>query len=162
IDGLGPTLILGPDRRIHRRATVGSASELTQLVSMLLADASGMEPRMFSPGTFAAACRKCGGLGSLREPELEKLIVNPAVPNCDAGGLYTRGVVCPSCAGTRLRAEFLAVTLNGWNRHQLHSAPLVELEKHLVPVKPGTDPAREALATAVRRLAFLRGVGLAY
>ena len=168
---------------------------------------------MFSPGTFAAACLKCGGLGSLREPELEKLIVNPAVPICggamhspgyyprgylctpgtggyamlqalaakhgfdpattpwnemtdaarhaflygdpepmdavfkertreirwkgvftelshwDAGGLYTRGVMCPSCAGLRLRPEFLAVTLNGWNRHQLHNAPLVELEK---------------------------------
>jgi excinuclease ABC subunit A len=84
----------------------------------------------------------------------------------DVGGMYTETQVCPDCKGARLRPEYLAVTLNGHNMHELSEMPLSELaqvletrffEKNLV-----SELAAPSLHTARKRLRFLTQVGLGY
>ena len=47
----------------------------------------------------------------------------------DVGGTYTDTQPCPACGGARLRPEYLAVTLGGYNIHQLSTMTLDELEQ---------------------------------
>jgi excinuclease UvrABC ATPase subunit len=47
----------------------------------------------------------------------------------DVGGTYTDTVQCPDCKGARLRPQYLAVTLNGYNIHQLSEQPLSRLRE---------------------------------
>lgn len=47
-------------------------------------------PRHFSPSTYAAACLKCNGVGSLQAPNPAKLIVHPEKPLV-AGAMYSPG-----------------------------------------------------------------------
>jgi excinuclease ABC subunit A len=108
IDGLGPTISIGPEeRRPAALATVGTASELSHHLGVLLAFAGTrpaslasmeLEPRMFSPGTYAAACLTCHGVGTVAEPRLERLIVRPDLPLCDGAlyspGYYPQGYLC--------------------------------------------------------------------
>ncbi|MHB0876351.1 MAG: excinuclease ABC subunit UvrA [Anaerolineae bacterium] len=82
----------------------------------------------------------------------------------DAGGTYTATVPCPECGGTRLRPEYLAVTLAGHDAAQLSTMPLSELESVLAGLQ-GTGEAGMAQAnldTALQRLRFLCRVGLGY
>jgi excinuclease ABC subunit A len=55
-------------------------------------------PRHFSPSTYAAACLKCHGVGSLRVPNLDKLIVHPKKPLCGGAmhspGFFPKGYLC--------------------------------------------------------------------
>src|SRR5581483_8152627 len=78
----------------------------------LLADVSGLEPRAFSPGTFSSACLKCGGLGSLRSPVLEKLIKDPTASICGGAmhspGYYPRGYLCTPGTGGYSMLQALA------------------------------------------------------
>ncbi len=46
--------------------------------------------RQFSPSNYRAACQSCQGVGSLRKPEPEKLIIHPEKPLC-AGAMYSPG-----------------------------------------------------------------------
>jgi excinuclease ABC subunit A len=174
-------------------------------------------PRHFSPTNYASACLRCNGVGSLIEPQPDKLILHPEKPLCtgamyspgffpngylcqplnhgyymvralaerygfdiettpwsemspeaqqaflygdpeplevtwtgrsgvertgwerypgfyglirdwDVGGTYTKTVPCPDCRGARLRPEYLAVRLGGFDVHQLSQMPLWELE----------------------------------
>lgn len=80
----------------------------------------------------------------------------------DVGGTYTRTEQCPACGGARLRPEYLAVTLAGFNMHQLSEMPLVELYDTLQIVDPAAPPALDSLHTSLRRLRFLIQVGLSY
>jgi excinuclease ABC subunit A len=50
----------------------------------------------------------------------------------DVGGTYTDTVQCPDCKGARLRPQYLAVTLNGYNIHQLSEQPLSRLREIFV------------------------------
>jgi len=84
----------------------------------------------------------------------------------DVGGMYTETQVCADCKGARLRPEYLAVTLNGHNMHELSEMPLSELaqvlettffEENLV-----SELAAPSLHTARKRLRFLTQVGLGY
>ena len=50
----------------------------------------------------------------------------------DVGGTYTDTVQCPDCRGARLRPQYLAVTLNGYNIHQLSEQPLSRLREIFV------------------------------
>jgi excinuclease ABC subunit A len=89
----------------------------------------------------------------------------------DVGGMYTEKKVCPDCKGTRLRPEYLAVTLNDHNMHELSEMPLSKLTQVLegIPL-PETDSdvpsnmriAAPSLRTARDRLHFLIQVGLGY
>ena len=65
---------------------------------------------------------------------------------------------CPDCQGARLRPEYLAVRLNGYNIHQLSQMPLWELER--VASSLAVPAGRErllagSLETLQRRLRFL-------
>lgn len=80
----------------------------------------------------------------------------------DVGGTYTDNVVCPSCNGARLRPEYLAVRIGGYNIFELSEMPLNQLDQTLEVELPKSHPAYLNLRTIKRRLRFLRQVGLKY
>ncbi len=89
----------------------------------------------------------------------------------DVGGLYTEQRMCPECGGQRLRPEYLAVTLNEHNMHELSEMPLSGLSRVLEGVALPKEEAKSSdirqmaapsLGTARRRLRFLIQVGLGY
>jgi excinuclease ABC subunit A len=290
VSGLGVAVSITPDRVAYaRRATVGTASELTHHLAVLLstagqraclqcgaanmqsshqgwtcpqcgAKAAKARPQHFSSNTYASACLKCNGVGSLIVPRPEKLIIHPEKPlvegamyspgffpngylgkpfnhgyyqvlalgqrygfdphttpwqdmspaaqqaflfgdpeplqvtayghgghvstrmvrfpgfygflrDWDVGGTYTVTQPCPQCGGARLRPEYLAVTLGGYNMHALSQMPLIRLAETLnkfeVPGGIGALTASSlavssSLAAARRRLGFLCQVGLSY
>jgi excinuclease ABC subunit A len=86
------------------------------------------------------------------------------VRDWDVGGTYTDAKTCPDCNGNRLRSEYLAVTLGGFDIHQLSKMPLSQLTRVLEAVS--IDPERyfteSSLGTALKRLRFLLQVGLGY
>jgi excinuclease ABC subunit A len=217
------------------------------------------KPRHFSPSTYAAACLTCHGVGTLRKPNPDKLIVDPAKPLCggamhspgffpkgylckpfnggydvvqalaerygfdtsttpwdemtpeaqhaflfgdpeplrvtfcsrtgrvtvrtvacpgffgwirdwDVGGTYTDTEPCPQCGGACLRPEILAVTLGGYNIHELSEMELRELDQVIQDTSPplagGIEGGREMVMASLRairqRLRFLLQVGLGY
>jgi excinuclease ABC subunit A len=56
------------------------------------------KPRYFSPSTYAAACLTCHGVGTLRKPNPDKLIVDPTKPLCGGAmhspGFFPKGYLC--------------------------------------------------------------------
>ncbi len=288
ISGLGVTLAIVPERRRYNlRESVGTATEISHHLAVLFATsgeracldcgnpmqrgpewhcpvcgvAAPIAPaRQFSASNYRAACLTCHGIGSLRKPEPDKLILNPEKPLCDGamyspgffpkgylcepynggydmvqaiagrynfdpavtpwedmspdaqnaflygdpvpievtftnrrgksgtrvlefpgfygfirdwdvGGTYTRTEICPDCLGTRLRPEFLAVTLAGQNIFQLSEIPLADLLGVLRQLTENSDGgpahtvppyARTSLQTACSRVQFLNQVGLGY
>ena len=48
------------------------------------------EPHHFSPSTYAAACLTCHGVGTIAEPQLERLIIRPDAPIL-AGAMHSPG-----------------------------------------------------------------------
>ncbi len=83
----------------------------------------------------------------------------------DVGGTYTENTPCPDCHGARLRPEYLAVLLGGYNVHQLSQMPLWELGK-VIDALQVPDGQEHLLAGSLqamrRRLRFLIQVGLGY
>lgn len=119
LTGLGVALSVAPERLVYaQRATVGSATEISHHLAVLLAGlgqraclacgarmqriqegwlcpacaatAPLAQPRHFSPATYAAACQACHGVGSRQAPQPEKLIIRPDLPLC-AGAMYSPG-----------------------------------------------------------------------
>jgi len=118
ISGLGVALAVGSERRLYeRRATTGTATELSHHLAALLAaigerrclqcgdmmerrqawhcptcgaTAPLAEPRHFDSRTYAAACLTCHGVGTMQAPQPEKLIIHPERPLCD-GAMYSPG-----------------------------------------------------------------------
>jgi len=246
VSGLGVALTVGTERLVYsRRATAGTATEISHYLAVLLAamgerkcldcgalmqrSLDGWEcscgaraplaaPRHFSSSTYAAACQKCNGVGTLQIPNPAKLIIHPELPlvegamyspgffpngylgkpfnggyygvlalaeyygfdphhtpwneispeaqqaflfgskepltvhyhsrtgrssthqskfpgfygfirDWDVGGTYTDARPCPVCGGARLRPEYLAVTLGGFNVHELNGMTLRELSQ---------------------------------
>lgn len=83
----------------------------------------------------------------------------------DVGGTYSKTVPCPECQGARLRPEYLAVRLSGFNVHQLEQMPLEELDRVVESqhVPEGSLLLLSgSLETVQRRLRFLIQVGLGY
>ena len=83
----------------------------------------------------------------------------------DVGGTYSDIVPCPECEGRRLRPEYLAVRLGGFDLHQLSQMPLWELESVLNGLQAPEDRRPllfGSLEAALRRLKFLIQVGLGY
>jgi excinuclease ABC subunit A len=60
-------------------------------------------PRHFSPSVYAAACTTCHGVGTLREPNPDKLIVDPEKPLCGGAmhspGFFPKGYLCKPMNG---------------------------------------------------------------
>lgn len=118
VAGLGVALTIGAERLVYsRRATVGTATEISHHLAVLLASVgerkclecgAQMErntewvcpacaaraplaaPRHFASSTYAAACLKCNGVGSLQIPNPKKLIIHPERPLV-AGAMYSPG-----------------------------------------------------------------------
>jgi excinuclease ABC subunit A len=119
ISGLGVTLPLANQRRFRNpRLTVGTATDLTYLLAALLSQlgektceqcdnllsrnnqrwhcaacdtqSAVPEPRHFIANIYGSACLTCQGMGSLRDPKIEKLIIAPDKPLC-AGAMYSPG-----------------------------------------------------------------------
>jgi excinuclease ABC subunit A len=116
--GLGVAITITPERRLYeRRATVGTATEISHHLAILLAfigerscpecgtqmarhqswvcptcghSAPIARPRHFSPKTYAAACLTCHGVGTLQVPRPEKLIIHPEKPLC-GGAMHSPG-----------------------------------------------------------------------
>jgi excinuclease ABC subunit A len=86
------------------------------------------------------------------------------VRDWDIGGTYTEAEPCPECRGGRLRPEFLAVTLKGYNIHQLSEMPLSTLYQVLQGLEGALDNqlTESSFKTVLRRLKFLLHVGLGY
>ena len=53
-------------------------------------DGPPAEPHHFSPSTYAAACLECHGVGTIAEPQVDRLIVRPDLPVA-AGAMYSPG-----------------------------------------------------------------------
>ena len=118
VSGLGVAITITPERRMYeRRATVGTATEISHHLAVLFSaighrncPTCGSEmqraaewtcpacgstapiarPRHFSPSNYAAACRTCHGIGTLQVPSPEKLIIHPEKP-LTAGAMYSPG-----------------------------------------------------------------------
>lgn len=284
VSGLGVALTIGTERLVYsRRATVGTATEISYYLAVLLAtlgerkclacgsfmsrsldewkcscgaSASLAAPRHFSSTTYAAACKKCNGVGTLQIPNPAKLIIHPELPlvegamyspgffpngylgkpfnggyyhvlalaehygfdphhtpwkemsleaqqaflfgtqelltvhyqsrtgrsathqsrfpgfygfirDWDVGGTYTDAKPCPDCGGARLRPEYLAVSLGGFNVYELSGMTLRALSQVMdslsfQPQDPSNRGIAGALQTVRIRLHFLISVGLGY
>jgi excinuclease ABC subunit A len=283
ISGLGVALTVTPERLVYsRRATVGTATEISHHLAVLFSvlgerpclDCGGQmlraaegwlcpacggsapfaRPHHFISSTYAAACLKCNGVGSMQAPQPKKLIIHPEKPltagamfspgffpngylgkpfnggyyllqalgrrygfdpaatpwneltpeaqqaflfgsaekldvtvhsrtgrtnsyrgtfpgfygfirDWDVGGTYTDTVPCPECQGGRLRNEYLAVTLQGYNIYQLSQMSFTQLGKILTDLSlPEGERlhVRNSHSKIMERLHFLTQVGLGY
>ncbi|MFX0042665.1 MAG: ATP-binding cassette domain-containing protein, partial [Candidatus Hodarchaeota archaeon] len=83
----------------------------------------------------------------------------------DIGGTYTETIKCKSCKGSKLRPEYLAVTLNNYNIHQLSEMPLTSLLKIMKNLKLDDNVSTiisNSLNIIITRLQFLIKTGLGY
>jgi len=83
----------------------------------------------------------------------------------DVGGTYTDKELCDECNGLKLRPQYLAVSLYGFNIPQLCDIPLDKLYKILVKGKLDTNiPSfvRNSFKIILTRLEFLIKTGLGY
>ncbi len=81
----------------------------------------------------------------------------------DVGGSWSQEVTCDACDGKGLRAPYLALRLQGRDRTELFRMSLGEIESLLESVGiPDDKHAVDARMLALRRLGFLRSVGLGY
>jgi excinuclease ABC subunit A len=119
VTGLGVTLRATPEKLTYsRRATVGSLTEVSHHLAILLAlkgertclgcdkQMTRLQDRWLCPGcgtsarlspashflgnTYASACPACHGVGSFQQPNPAKLIIAPEKPLC-AGAMYSPG-----------------------------------------------------------------------
>jgi excinuclease ABC subunit A len=79
----------------------------------------------------------------------------------DVGGTYTRTQPCDRCGGSGFKPSYLAVTLSGYDVHQLSTMPLATLAQVLEAVPP-SPLHRGSRRTILTRLRFLQQVGLGY
>ncbi len=83
----------------------------------------------------------------------------------DVGGTYTDKKKCDECNGTKLRPQYLAISLNGYNIFQMCEIPLNELYKLLkkVRIKENIPEfVNNSLKIILTRLEFLIKTGLGY
>ena len=156
ITGLGVAITVGGGGRgrFGRRNTVGTATELSHHLAILLSwlgerdcpncgtslqrispsrHVAGLRrggtwqcptcgslypiaaPRHFSPSVYAAACTTCHGVGTLREPNPDKLIVHPELPLCSGAmyspGFFPKGYLCKPMNGGYEVVQALAKVL---------------------------------------------------
>ncbi len=83
----------------------------------------------------------------------------------DIHGTYTKEISCTECKGAGLRPEYLAVNLGGKNIYEMCELPLSQLESFLTqlpPIPKNIPLVATSLTTILRRLRFLRQVGIGY
>ena len=104
-----------------------------------------IEPRTFSFNSPYGACPDCDGLGYVKEQH----------------------AICETCGGGRLRQEALSVTIANLPIHKLTAMPLDEVVAWLKGVGSQLSELQNAVAEpilreVIRRLEFLRRVGVSY
>ncbi|MFC6155917.1 excinuclease ABC subunit UvrA [Kribbella jiaozuonensis] len=81
----------------------------------------------------------------------------------DVGGQYSHAFPCRECSGRRLRPPYLTIRIQGLARDEFFAASLADLENVLTSMDvPDDAQAADARTIAIRRLGFLRAVGLGY
>ncbi|TET31674.1 MAG: ATP-binding cassette domain-containing protein [Candidatus Heimdallarchaeota archaeon] len=79
---------------------------------------------------------------------------------------YSDKFVCDVCNGQKLKEEYLAFKLKGFNIHQLRQMPIKELVKVIKTIKPsdfiGVELLQQNLEKLTNRLKYLTKVGLGY
>jgi excinuclease ABC subunit A len=119
-----------------------------------------IEPRTFSYNSPYGACPECEGLGTAEALE-EPTASESEDAALDLGGLQP----CPACGGSRLRPEARACRLGGLAIHEITALSIDRAYEYFTRLKfvPSMQPVGEPLtAEIVRRLEFLREVGLDY
>jgi len=147
VSGLGVVVTVGSTRGLHaRRATVGTVTELSHHLAILLSwigerrclDCGQMmerhqdewrcshcgamspvaPPRYFQSTHYAAACTVCNGVGTLRKPNPDKLIIRPDMPLCGGAmhspGFFPKGYLCKPFNGGYYHVQ-AAATKYGFN-----------------------------------------------
>lgn len=151
VTGLGVALTIGAERLVFsRRATVGTATEITPLLAVLLAHqgersclkcGSSMErgtvwvckscgersplaaARHFTSSTYAAACQKCNGIGSLQVPNPTKLLIHPEKPLVE-GAMYSPGFFPNGYLGKPFNGGYyLTLALAEYYGFDIHTTP---------------------------------------
>jgi excinuclease ABC subunit A len=93
---IGQRRCLTCDTAMERTSTLGHDEEW--LCPNCQTTAPIAKPRHFSPSTYAAACLKCHGVGTLRKPNPAKLIIDPTKPLCGGAmhspGFFPKGYLC--------------------------------------------------------------------
>jgi len=110
----------------------------------------GLDPRLFSFNSQQGACTKCSGLGTIGEPT-------------DEDGSGTK--VCPSCKGSRLKSQALAVRVGRYSLWDLVQKPARDIYRILkkLTFEPHEKPVAEPIvAELLTRLALLNQLGLSY
>lgn len=141
-----------------------------------------LEPRLFSFNNPRGACPSCHGLGTL------DLIEEEQFTDSEVGGKKLEQVkytykgkktsdedeegeeemilsTCPSCQGTRLRAEALNVQVSGKNIAELSTVSISELKTLLEKIKWSDKNkliADKIIAQILSRLQYLERVGCSY
>ena len=103
-----------------------------------------IEPRTFSFNSAYGACPKCEGYGAIGE---------------------SKEIRCPTCQGTRLKRESLAIRLENLSIAEITTKTIEELRVWLSDLR--WDPERQKIAQPILqeilpRLAYLDQVGLGY
>ena len=83
----------------------------------------------------------------------------------DVGGTYTDNEPCEECNGTKFRPQYLAVSLFGFNIHQLSEVPLIELYNILKRQSLDNithEFVKNSFKIIISRLEFLIQTGLGY
>jgi len=144
VSGLGVSVMIQPSRILQgRRSTVGAATELTHHLSLLLAWRGQRncphcgekmarrkeftcpkcgttvripEPTHFLSTTYAGACLRCHGVGTVTVPCPDKLIIRPDRPLCDGAmyspGFFPKGYICKPYNGGYYMLQALAQRYN--------------------------------------------------
>ncbi len=108
------------------------------------------DPRLFSFNSPQGACSRCDGLGMV---------------GVDADGAGEQGEICPQCHGSRLKAQALAVKVQGRTIWDLVRQPAADLQGTLRQLNfpehqmPLAEPILNELQT---RLALMNRLGLGY
>ncbi|MFX1274711.1 MAG: hypothetical protein ACFFBP_04810 [Promethearchaeota archaeon] len=83
----------------------------------------------------------------------------------DIGGTYSDIIPCKACDGTKLRPEYLEVTINGKNIYELSESSLEELKFHLKKISLkniNIGFVQNSLKVILTKLNFLIKTGLGY
>ena len=155
VTGLGVALTVGAERLVYsRRATVGTATEISHHLALLLATlgerkclecgsqmtrgdewlcatcgarATSAAPRHFASSTYAAACLKCNGVGSMQTPNPQKLIIHPEKPLVE-GAMYSPGFFPDGYLGKPFNGGYyLVVALAEHHGFDPHKTPWNEM-----------------------------------
>ena len=108
------------------------------------------DPRLFSFNSPHGACPDCEGLGVIDSPGVKAV-------NGDR--------LCPSCGGSRLRPEALAVKIDGlsiWDLVRQPAGRVLDALKHMAIPRHQRPVADPILAEIQTRIALLNRLGLSY